>query len=76
MPVDYDVDSPLDVAGEDRRASLPPDTAVLYVSMTRDGADVPHRPVDVLQTLRAGFAGADLRTVDHVPGAGNPRRCC
>lgn len=52
LPIEYDVDST--VADLTRRiASLPPDTAVLYTWMTRDGAGASMRPVDVLEALRA-----------------------
>jgi PAS domain S-box-containing protein len=51
VPVEYDFDAPLE-ALVNRIAALPADTAVLYVSMTRDGADAPHRPLDVLQAMR------------------------
>ena len=52
LAIEYDVDS--SVADLERRiASLPPDTAVLYTWMTRDGAGAPTRSLDVLDALRA-----------------------
>lgn len=52
IPVAYDVDSTLDDLAR-RVAALPPDTIVLYVSMTRDGADVSVRPLEAVERLRA-----------------------
>lgn len=52
LAIEYDVDS--SVSDLTRRiAALPPDTAVLYTWMTRDGAGAPTRPLDVLDALRA-----------------------
>jgi PAS domain S-box-containing protein len=52
VPIAYDVDSSLDDLT--RRVSvLPPDTIVLYVSMTRDGADQIVRPTDAVARLRS-----------------------
>ena len=51
--IDYDVDSSLQDLTR-KVAALPSDTFVFYISMTRDGAGVPQRPMDVLHTLRAG----------------------
>ena len=50
VPIEYDVDAPLDTLVA-RLAALPADTAVLYVSMTRDGADIPHQPAEVAKEL-------------------------
>jgi PAS domain S-box-containing protein len=51
VQIDYDTDSPLD-ALLTTVASLPEGTAVFYLSVTRDGADAPHRALDVLDRLR------------------------
>jgi PAS domain S-box-containing protein len=51
LRIEYDVDSSLPDLTR-KVATLPSDTFVLYTSMTLDGAGVPQRPVDVLQTLR------------------------
>jgi PAS domain S-box-containing protein len=55
VPVAYDVDSSLDDLTR-RVAVLPPDTVVLYVSMTRDGADQMVRPTDAVARLRSASA--------------------
>jgi PAS domain S-box-containing protein len=52
FPVSYDAQSSLE-AVEHRVSALPPDTIVLFVSMTRDGADRPLRPTDALERLHA-----------------------
>lgn len=52
VSIDYDVDSPLPALAK-KVSALPPDTIVLYLSMTRDGAGAPFRPIDALDTLRA-----------------------
>ncbi|HEY2432237.1 MAG TPA: PAS domain S-box protein [Vicinamibacterales bacterium] len=66
FPVSYDAQSSID-ALERRVAALPPDTIVLFVSMTRDGANRPLQPVDALERLHAvatvpifGLAGTHL----------------
>jgi PAS domain S-box-containing protein len=51
LPIAYDFDSSLDVLTR-RVGALPSDTAVLYVSMTRDGDDQPVRPIQALERLR------------------------
>ena len=52
VAISYDTDSTREQLLRHVQA-LPPDTIVLYVSMTRDAASVPARPVDVLESLRA-----------------------
>ena len=52
FPVSYDTGSSLESL-EQRVAALPPDTIVLFISMTRDGAGRPLRPTDALDRLRA-----------------------
>jgi PAS domain S-box-containing protein len=54
-PVAYDVDSSLDDLTR-RVSTLPPDTLVLYVSMTRDGTDSTVRPIESLERLRGAAA--------------------
>jgi PAS domain S-box-containing protein len=52
FPISYDTQSALETL-ERRVSALPPDTIVLFVAMTRDGADHPVRPIDALERLRA-----------------------
>ncbi len=52
FPVSYDTQSSLETL-ERRVSTLPPDTIVFFVSMTRDGADHPIRPIDALERLHA-----------------------
>ncbi len=66
VPIAYDVDSSLDDLTR-RVAMLPPDTVVLYVSMTRDGRDQMVRPTDAVARLRSaasvpifGLAGTNV----------------
>ena len=53
IPIEYDTESSLDVLLR-RVKGLSRDTVVVYTSMTRDGAGMPARPVEVLEALRNG----------------------
>lgn len=52
VSITYDTESPVEELVHKARV-LRPDTIVLFVSMSRDGANLPAAPVDVLQRLRA-----------------------
>jgi len=50
--IEYDFDSSLPDLVR-KVAALPPNTVVLFTSMTRDGAQAPQRPIDAVEALRA-----------------------
>ena len=52
VPIEYDTESSIDDLVR-RAKGLSSDTVLLFVSMTRDGAGTPTRPVHALETLRA-----------------------